>query len=115
MNNAQQSIIDSAVEQVLKLVDQVHKDYDDRYNPDTYITSRRFSNDHLVFEAQYVLGNFYLKGMLDGSHVVEIFKDHSTWQVFSYKRGTSRPDRVWLSRPIWDIDKVKSELTNLIG
>lgn len=108
-------VIAKATEQLLKLVDEVHANYGDRYNPETYIVSRKFTNDHLTFTVNYVLGNLYLIGTIDGTHTFEIFKDHSTWQVFYYKRGAQRPDRVWLSRPIWDIDKVKSELANLIN
>lgn len=90
--------------QLTTIIDTVERVKNDRFNPETFIISRKVSTNDMVFSYSYLLGNLYIKGAFDDGEF-EIFKDHATWQVWIW--GEKKPDRCQFSCPEHGYDKVK--------
>lgn len=91
---------------LLQVVDEIERVKKDRFNPETFITSRKVVDEDMMFTLSYLLGNLYIKGVFEGFEPggFEIFKDHSTWQVWIW--GETKPVLPF-SCPEDRFDKVK--------
>ena len=76
--------------QLTTIIDTVERVKNDRFNPETFITSRKVSTNDMVFSYSYLLGNLYIKGA---------FVPHWLWflfvPVYIYKRQKRNGNSRW--------------------
>ena len=77
---------------LIKLIKQVQDSSSDRFNADSYFnTSARTKEGMLI--SQYVLGNLFAKGYCnDTKQNFEIYKDHSTYQIWVWSFESSKSE-----------------------
>ncbi len=100
-------------EYLVYLVEKVKDIASDTYNPETYFNNS-ITGDTGMLKSQYVLGNLYAKGYSEKAQMhFEIFKDHSTWQIWVWPFDSERPDRNQFSVPYYKYDEVIKFLSTL--
>lgn len=98
---------------LLVLIDTIERVADDKYNPNTYF-SNTINAENGMFNSAYVLGNLFVKGYSDKAGVnFEIFKDHSTWQIWVWNFETDKPVSNQFNTPYYNYDAVRKFLENL--
>lgn len=88
------------------LINLMQKYENDKYNSDTYFKNN-ITGEAGVLNSQYVLGNLFAKGYSEAAGVnFEIYKDHSTWQVWVWKFNTEKPEYNQFSVPYYKYQEV---------
>lgn len=92
---------------LIAMVGQVQDVINDTYNPDTYFDTRVNGADGML-NVRYVLGNLFAKGYSESTQQnFEIFKDHSTWQIWVWPfDGQKNPDKNNFSTPYYNYSKL---------
>ena len=91
------------INMVLRIKDVI----DDSWNPETYFETRTLSESGSL-HIRYVLGNLYASGYSESTQTFfEIFKDHSTWQVWVWQVDTVKDhSRNSFNTPYYNYDKL---------
>jgi len=85
----------------------------DKYNPETYF-SNNISGESGMLISKNVLGNLYAKGYSNIANVnFEIFKDHSTWQIWVWGFESVKSENNQLSVPYYKYDDVIEFFKNM--
>lgn len=94
-------------DKLIKMVQFVQANDQDRYNPETYQVSKLEHDENGHFNWSYILGNLYAEGAEVNKLLnFQIYKDHSTWQIWVWSIGMERPEYNQFNAPIYKYQEV---------